>query len=183
MATDRVEGVTIARNELVAGPEGTLRAHTTDEREMLEAGLVLPRDRLPRPAAAQRPVRRAVGADPQRRRPGPATRATICPADYVVGWIKRGPSGVIGTNKKDALETVKLLLEDYEAGRLPTPTAPHGAATEAFLLERRPDLVTYEHWQEIDAHEKGRGEPANRPRVKLTRVEEMLDVLGRDRAE
>jgi ferredoxin--NADP+ reductase len=180
--TDRVEGVTIARNELVPDPDGALRAHTTDERETVQAGLIF----------------RAIGYRglPLPNVPFDQHTALIpnvggrvlhggdhLPGHYVVGWIKRGPSGVIGTNKKDALETVKLLLEDWEAGRLPTPTAPHGAATEAFLIERRPDLVTYEHWQEIDAHEKGRGEPIGRPRIKLTRVEEMLDVLGRRREE
>ena len=180
--TDRVLGVTNVRNELVPGAQGALRAQTTDERETVQAGLVFR-------AIGYRglPLPNVPFDDHTALIPNAGGRVLHdgdhLPGHYAVGWIKRGPSGVIGTNKKDALETVKLLLEDYEAGRLPAPAAPHGAATEAFLLERRPELVTYEHWQEIDAHEKDRGEPANRPRVKLTRVEEMLDVLGRPRTK
>jgi ferredoxin--NADP+ reductase len=97
--------------------------------------------------------------------------------EYVVGWAKRGPSGVIGTNKKDANETVDRLLEDLAAGRLLDPAPISDAAIEAFVRDRQPRLVDYEGWVQIDRHERGLGEPAGRPRVKLTRVEELLDVI------
>ena len=98
--------------------------------------------------------------------------------EYAVGWIKRGPTGVIGTNKKDAQETVDAILEDLAAGRLHEPPAPDPAELLATLRARQPELVTYAGWSEIDRHERARGEPAGRPRVKLTRIEEMLRVAA-----
>ncbi len=103
--------------------------------------------------------------------------------EYVVGWIKRGPTGVIGTNKKDAQETVDAILEDIAAGLLPEPPAPDPAALLETLRARQPELVTYDGWSEIDRHERARGEPAGRPRVKLTRIEEMLRVAADERPE
>ena len=97
---------------------------------------------------------------------------------YTAGWIKRGPSGVIGTNKKDALETVRHLLEDVAAGKLLAPESPDPAAVEALLADRNVRFITFEDWQAIDQAEIGRGEPHGRPRVKFVRVEEMLDTVG-----
>jgi ferredoxin/flavodoxin---NADP+ reductase len=98
--------------------------------------------------------------------------------EYAVGWIKRGPSGVIGTNKKCASDTVAQLLDDLHASRLPEPAAPGGDAVEAWLRARVPGLVTWSGWQAIDEHEQGLGAPHGRPRVKLVRVPEMLAVAG-----
>jgi ferredoxin--NADP+ reductase len=87
--------------------------------------------------------------------------------EYVSGWIKRGPSGVIGTNKKDAHDTVAKILEDAGAGRLAHPVSDD---IEAMIATCAPDAVTWEGWQAIDAIETAAGEasfPA-RPRVKLT---------------
>ena len=96
--------------------------------------------------------------------------------EYVVGWVKRGPSGVIGTNKKDATDTVARIIEDRDAGKLNTPKEPDPAACEEFLSQQCPDLVTWEGWRAIDSHETGLGEPQGRPRVKLVRTGEMVDV-------
>jgi ferredoxin--NADP+ reductase len=90
---------------------------------------------------------------------------------YVAGWIKRGPSGVIGTNKKDATETVELLLEDARAGRL---ARAGGGELAELLADRGVGAVEYAGWQAIDAHERGRGEPLGRPRLKLVSWEELL---------
>ena len=89
---------------------------------------------------------------------------------YVAGWIKRGPSGVIGTNKKDATETVELLLEDARAGRL-ARTDDGGVAREPARRAKARQSVDYAGWQAIDAAERAAGEPLGRPRVKLTRWE------------
>jgi len=97
---------------------------------------------------------------------------------YTAGWIKRGPSGVIGTNKKDALETVAHLLSDVESQTLLKPASPNPSAIEDLLIERDVRFVTFDDWQAIDQAEVGRGEPHGRPRVKFVRVEEMLEVLG-----
>ena len=103
----------------------------------------------------------------------PETQGSI-PGEYVAGWVKRGPSGVIGTNKRDAQETVEHLLEDLGEGRLPEPADPDPEALEALVRERQPDLVAYSGWEAIDAAEQAAGEPLGRPRVKFTSVSEML---------
>jgi ferredoxin--NADP+ reductase len=94
------------------------------------------------------------------------------PGVYAAGWIKRGPSGVIGTNKKCAQETTTLLLEDFAAGRLPEPEVSAEALLER--LRTNGNVVDYSGWEAIDAHERALGEPAGRPRVKLVRREEQL---------
>ena len=98
--------------------------------------------------------------------------------EYVVGWVKRGPSGVIGTNKKDATDTVARILEDREAGKLNTPSDADPDTCEKFIAEQCPELVTWEGWRAIDTHETGLGEPQGRPRVKLVRTGEMVDIAA-----
>jgi ferredoxin--NADP+ reductase len=95
------------------------------------------------------------------------------PGVYCAGWIKRGPTGVIGTNKKDAAETVALLLADSEAGLIGGSDAAAGDV-DALLAERGVEVVTQTGWEAIDAAERARGEPQGRPRVKLTTWSELL---------
>jgi ferredoxin--NADP+ reductase len=102
---------------------------------------------------------------------------------HCAGWIKRGPSGVIGTNKKDATETVDLLLEDARAGLLPGREAgADAAAVERLLLERGVDFVEYRGWEAIDLHERTAGEPHGRPRVKLCTWDALLTAARRTAA-
>ena len=104
-----------------------------------------------------------------------------CPGEYVVGWIKRGPSGVIGTNKKDAADTVARIVEDAESGRLnrPGPEAGESEAIARWLDERVPDNVTWAGWEAIDAHESSLGQPAGRPRVKLVSLADLVRASRR----
>ena len=95
------------------------------------------------------------------------------------GWIKRGPSGVIGTNKPDAAATVKLMLEDYAEGKLLSPSQPSPEAALAFVAQKQPKYVTYADWQKIDEVERAKGEEQGRPRVKFATIEEMLAVVGK----
>ncbi len=174
----KVESIVIGRNELVE-EGGTLRARDSGEREELECGLVL----------------RSVGYTgiPIEGVPFDEKRGLILNeggrvldshdaghkvGHYTAGWIKRGPSGVIGTNKKDALETVQHLLADVADGNLLDPASPEPTAVEELLAERGVRYVSFEDWQAIDQAEVGRGEPHGRPRVKFVRVEEMLGALG-----
>ena len=100
----------------------------------------------------------------------------VAPGVYVAGWIKRGPSGVIGTNKKDATETVELLLADFaDAPRKGATTAD----VDALLDERGVRRVLYAGWQAIDEHELGAGEKQGRPRVKLCTWDELLAAAER----
>jgi ferredoxin--NADP+ reductase len=94
--------------------------------------------------------------------------------EYVAGWIRRGPSGVIGTNKKCGQEAAASLLEDAAAGLLDEP-AEQGDIAEV-LADRGVEPVGWDGWRRIDEHETERGEAVGRPRVKLTRYEELNDV-------
>ncbi|MBI4011233.1 MAG: NADP oxidoreductase, partial [Candidatus Rokubacteria bacterium] len=98
---------------------------------------------------------------------------------YVAGWIKRGPAGVSGTNKPDAAETVACMLEDAAQGRVREPAHPDAEAVETLVRQRQPGYVSYADWQRLDEVEVTRGRALGRPRVKLTRVKEMLAALGR----
>ena len=94
---------------------------------------------------------------------------------YVTGWQKRGPSGIIGTNRADSLETVESLLSDF--GDLSVPSKHGAAGLRALLQDRDVRVVDIEDWQKIDAAEIRRGQPIGKPREKFTRVEEMLALL------
>jgi ferredoxin--NADP+ reductase len=179
----RLGAVELVRNELVPAAGGALRAQASDERETLAAGLVfraIGYRGIPLPGV---PFDERGGVIPNEGgRVVDLETSQPVPGEYVVGWIKRGPSGVIGTNKKDAQETVNAMLADLlgegDGAAKHTPEAPDPAAVESMLRERQPELVTYAGWTEIDKHERALGEPAGRPRVKLTRIEEMLTVAA-----
>ena len=96
--------------------------------------------------------------------------------EYVTGWIKRGPSGVIGTNKKDSQDTVTTLLADLSAGTLREVGPDHEDALVRWLLECQPLVITDDHWQAINAHEQSAGEPHGRPRAKVVSVAELLRI-------
>jgi ferredoxin--NADP+ reductase len=186
----RLGAVELVRNELVPAPSGGLRAAATGVRETLTAGLAfraigyrgIPLPGVPfdeRSATIPNDGGRVLDAD---------TRAPA-PGEYVVGWIKRGPSGVIGTNKKDAQETVDAMLADLAPSSNGTaasaehaaphvPDTPNAGAVEALLRSRQPELVTYSGWEAIDRRERALGAPAGRPRVKLTRIEELLQAAA-----
>jgi ferredoxin--NADP+ reductase len=96
------------------------------------------------------------------------------PGVYCAGWIKRGPTGVIGTNKKDATETVDLLLDDARNGKIGTGEQRSAAEVDEALREAGVGVVTNAGWDAIDASEKAAGEKRGKPRVKLTRWDELL---------
>jgi ferredoxin--NADP+ reductase len=171
----RVQAVELAHNEIGYDTDGVLRAVTTERRETLEAGIVLRSIGYRGVALPGVPFdeRRAIIPHQEGRVIDPETDAPVR-GEYTVGWIKRGPSGVIGTNKKDAHETVDSLLADLDAGVLLDPADPAPEAVEALLAERRPDHVTHAGWQAIDAAERAAGEPHDRPRVKLCSFEALL---------
>jgi ferredoxin/flavodoxin---NADP+ reductase len=169
----RVTGVRVSVNRVEAG-----RAVPTGDEEIIPCGLVIRAvgyrgRRLPGvPFDERRGLIRNDGGRVCEEGGSP------CTGEYAVGWIKRGPSGVIGTNKKCAAETVAGLLEDLERGRLDEPSAPDGESIEAWLRGRVPGLVTWHGWQAIDAHERALGAPQGRPRVKLVRIAEMQGLAA-----
>jgi len=174
----KVERIVVGRNELHRDESGALRPRDTGERETIDCGIVfrsigykgIGLDGVPFDE------RRGVIPNEGGRVTDPDSGKPI-PGQYAVGWIKRGPSGVIGTNKKDAQETVDHLVKDAGAERLPVPSAAADRTSIVQLLEERaPDHVTFEGWQAIDGAEQERGKPLGRPRVKFVRLEEMLDA-------
>jgi ferredoxin/flavodoxin---NADP+ reductase len=175
----RVEEMDVRRNEIVVADDGSLRPRAADDAvETIECGLVL----------------RSVG---YRAVPLPGVpfdeRSFILPNEggrvltpdgepvpgvYAVGWIKRGPTGILGTNKRDAEETVACLAEDLASGSLRAPESAGPEEIDALLAERKPDLVTIDGWRAIDSDELRRGEEAERPRVKLASRDELLAAAG-----
>jgi ferredoxin/flavodoxin---NADP+ reductase len=103
--------------------------------------------------------------------------------NYVVGWIKRGPSGVIGTNKPDSVETANMLLEDAKAGKIFAPDAPTREEVDNLLHERNVRYVNFTDWLVLDHLEQQRGAAVNRPRIKFSRVQDMLDALEQARPQ
>jgi ferredoxin--NADP+ reductase len=174
----RVERLVVARNELYRDDSGAIRARDTGERETIECGLVLRSIGYAGVGLEGVPFdeRRAVIPNDGGRVIEPETGEQVL-GHYAVGWIKRGPSGVIGTNKKDAQETIDKLIEDAESGRVPTPElAGEPAAIVELLSERAPSFVSYQGWEAIDRVEQERGKPLGRPRVKLVSIDEMVDA-------
>jgi ferredoxin--NADP+ reductase len=168
-----VSGIRVVRNQI----NEELRAVPTGEQEMIECGLVLRSigyRGVPLPDVPFDERRGLIRNDGGRVTDD---EGQPIPGEYVVGWIKRGPSGVIGTNKKDASDTVARLLEDAEASKLNEPSGESDPeAIEAWLRAQVPGLVTWQGWQAIDRHETGRGEPHGRPRVKVVSVAEMQRI-------
>jgi ferredoxin--NADP+ reductase len=169
----KVEAVEVVRNILVAGEDGQARAVPTDEREVIPCGIVLRSVGYRGVAIPGVPFDAQRGTVPNSGGRVLDEEGEPIPGVYSAGWIKRGPSGIIGTNKKDASETVEALLEDARAGVLPRTQAT-AADVDELLVERGAEVVLYAGWEAIDAAERDRGEPHGRPRVKLLTWDELL---------
>jgi ferredoxin--NADP+ reductase len=171
LGEEQVEGVEIVQNELVT-EDGRISARPTDRRETIDAGVVFRSVGYRGVALPELPFDAARGTLPNEGGRVLDENGAPLAGVYCAGWIKRGPTGVIGTNKKDATETVQHLLEDAAAGRLPRAAEPRDLAE--LLTERGGDAVLYAGWEEIDRAEKAAGEPAGRPRVKLCSWDDLL---------
>ena len=175
----RVTGLTLARNRLVKDVNGAVVTQPTGEQEEMQAGLVFRSVGYRGVALPDVPFEARTGLIPNQkgRVTDPATGAHLA-GHYATGWIKRGPTGVIGNNKADSVETGNLMLEDAAAGAMPAPAQPDPAALAALVRERRPGAVSFEGWKRLDKIEMERGAALGRPRVKFTSVEEMLGALA-----
>jgi ferredoxin--NADP+ reductase len=175
-----VEAIRIVKNTLVQSDDGSLRPRPTQAAETLPVGLVFRSIGYKGVALPDVPFDERSGVIPNHsgRVLDPQTGSPAA-GEYVVGWIKRGPSGIIGTNKPDSVETVECLLADLKENRLHTPTQPSRAALETLLRARKVDWVTYDEWLALDAEEQERGQSVGRPRLKYSRTDEMLDAVHR----
>ena len=181
-ASGRVKAIRLVKNVLYRDENGGLRPKATNESEDLPVDLVfrsvgyqgIPLPGLPfhdKWAVVPNDHGRVINTDPD---------APVLGV-YVAGWIKRGPTGVIGTNKPDAGETVRTMLSDAAAGKTLQPTHPDLAASERYVREKQPDLVSYEDWLRLNELETANGKPLGRPRLKFTAVDEMLGALAEAR--
>jgi len=168
-----VEAIEVVRNRLVPDARGVLRAEPTDERELIPCGIVFRSVGYRGVGIDGVPFDESSGTIPNEggRVLGPSGEPLA--GVYCTGWIKRGPTGVIGTNKKDATETVAALLADVAGGGLRASGAA-AAAIDALLAERGVDVVSQSGWEAIDAAERTAGEPLGRPRVKLCSWDALL---------
>ncbi|AHH18394.1 putative ferredoxin/ferredoxin--NADP reductase [Nocardia nova SH22a] len=166
-----VEAVEFVHNELVA-EDGRIVARASDRTETLAASMVLRSIGYRGVPIADLPFDERSGIVPNEHGRVVADAAHVTGV-YVSGWIKRGPRGVIGSNRVDATETVEQLLEDFTTGKLAAPQGDR-AALEALLAQRQPDAVGREGWKAIDTAEKTAGKTGGRPRVKFTSIEDLL---------
>jgi ferredoxin--NADP+ reductase len=172
---ERVEAIEVARNELIRDESGTIRARAVDEpAETIECGLVLRSVGYRAVPLPDVPFDERAFVLPNERGRALSADGEPVPGVYTVGWIKRGPTGILGTNKRDADETVACLAADLRAGVLADPAKPSREAIDALLAERKPERVAVEGWHAIDALERERGRQAQRPRVKLASRDELL---------
>ncbi len=175
-----VAAVRFVRNQLERNEAGTLSARPTGSEEVLAAGLVFRSvgyRGVPLPGV---PFRADHGVIPNQdgRVVDPDTSEPL-PGVFAAGWIKRGPSGVIGTNKPDAVQTVAAMLEDARNGITLGSAASDSASVDRLLRERGCTPVTFADWKRLDQIEVERGQELGRPRVKFTSVQEMLDALAK----
>ena len=180
-AQGRVAGMLAVRNRLEGTP-GKLKSVPTDVFEELPLELVFRSVGYRGVALPGVPFYDKWGTIPNQKGrvlDGDPGSGTPVPGLYVSGWIKRGPSGVIGTNKPDAVETAASMLEDLAAGAVPQPAEPGPDAAERLVRQRQPRVVSFDDWHRLEALENERGKAAGRPRVKMTSTEEMLAALGR----
>ena len=173
-----VGGVKLVFNELYRTDSGAIRSRYTERYEHLDAGLFFRSvgyRGVPLPDVPFRQDWGVIPHDAGRVLDTPGGAAQL--GQYCAGWIKRGPTGVIGTNKPDALETVRSLLADVAEGRHWNPERPAPEAIGRLVAERAPDHFSFADWKALDAIEVVRGKEQGRPRVKFTTVADMQSAI------
>jgi len=174
----QVRAVRVVRNALARAADGRLVARPDGEVEDLTCGLV-----VRAVGYRARPIT-GIALDEQtgviRNAAGRVLdfAGRVQPGEYVVGWAKRGPSGVIGSNKSDAEQTVAHILTDLNSGTLASRRTANRDTVLTWVRSRGETVVDWSGWTVIDRHEQALGEPAGRPRVKLTTVRDMCAVAG-----
>jgi ferredoxin--NADP+ reductase len=178
-----VSTLRLVKNELYATDAGSIASRATEQFEDLPVGMVFRSVGYRGVPLPDVPFNERWGVilNQKGRVLDPTTQQPLA-GEYTAGWIKRGPSGVIGTNKPDAVETVECMLEDVAAGKTLSPAHPDSASLEQFVRERQPNYVSFEDWLKLDAVELTKGQQQGRPRVKFTSIEDMLAALGHTEA-
>ncbi len=165
LGEDHVSGVEVTRTRLISR-DGRTEAVPTGETEVIEAGMVLRSVGYRATAIAGLPF-------DERTSTVPHENGRVRPGTYVAGWIKRGPSGFIGTNKACSEETVTAFLDDLESGRLQAPTR---TSADLDVALAGVEVVDLEGWRALDRAEVARGAAVGRPRVKLLDPDEIVRI-------
>ncbi|MEM7009547.1 MAG: FAD-dependent oxidoreductase, partial [Thermodesulfobacteriota bacterium] len=179
-AQGNVKAIKLVKNELYKTDDGTLRPRATDETEELEVGLVFRSIGYHGVPLPEVPFHEKWGVihNDRGRVIDPDTSEHVHGL-YSTGWIKRGPTGVIGTNKQDSGETVECIVEDILQSRHLSPSKTHPDDILELINQRQPDHFSYEDWLRLNELEINKGEEQGRPRVKYTSVEDMLNAVKR----
>ncbi len=175
-----VVAMKLVKNELYQTESGTMRPRATENFEEIPVGLVFRSIGYRGVPIPDVPFHERWGVilNEMGRVLNPDNDEPVL-GEYTAGWIKRGPTGVIGTNKPDAAETAECMLEDLAAGKVLSPAHPELEAATRLVKEKQPKYVSYEDWLKLDELETAKGEAQGRPRVKFTRVADMLEALGK----
>ncbi len=172
---NRVKSVKVVKNRLYRSDDGSLRPRPTGETEEIPADLVFRSVGYRGIPLRDVPFDGDSGVIPNERgRILDKTGGSPLCGLYATGWIKRGPTGVIGTNKTDSGETVNCMIEDIETGNTLRPEFTSPESIKELLEEKH---ISYDEWLRIDSFEKEKGEKQGKPRVKISRLEEILRVL------
>ena len=172
MGTERLEGILLAKNSLIGDPFKQ-RAEKTGETVEQKCGILFRSIGYNGIPIEGVPFDEKEGIFPYDKG-RLLDNGSVVNGVYVTGWIKRGPSGIIGTNKPDSVETVNCLLEDIE--KIDGEKSGNSGIMK-ILSEKQTRAVNYDGWKKIDEAEVKRGEPKGKPREKFTRIEEMLDII------
>ena len=179
----KVEKISMVRNQLVRRDDGSLRPQATEKKIEEDAGLVFRSIGYLGKPLADLPFDHKSGTIPNEygQVKDPENGNSFRCREYVAGWIKRGPSGVIGTNKQDAVETVHRMLETFLAEKMEAGQNVVLPDIVSLLESRKVDHVSFADWKLLDAHETEVGEAQGRPRLKLTSITEMLEIIRQKR--
>jgi ferredoxin--NADP+ reductase len=174
-----VKAIKLVKNALSKSDDGSLRPKATEENEILEVDMVfrsIGYSGIPLPEI---PFKESWGIIPNKNgRITDISEENTLTGLYCTGWIKRGPTGVIGTNKTDSAETVALMIEDINNNNTFQPENTESEKIEALIKERNPEYIDYEDWLKIDSEEIARGEKVGRPRVKFTKIDDIKKHLN-----
>ena len=176
---DKVEKISLVRNQLLKREDGSLAAQPTEKINEAAAELVFRSIGYHGQPLPDLPFDQKSGTIPNEcgQVKDPENGNKLRNREYVAGWIKRGPSGVIGTNKQDAVETVHRMLETFLNEKMKAGKNCANPDIVALLENRKVEYVSFADWKLIDVHETEAGQKQGRPRVKLTSIAEMLSVI------
>ncbi|HSG31469.1 MAG TPA: FAD-dependent oxidoreductase [Thermodesulfobacteriota bacterium] len=174
-----IKSLVLTENELYESEDGSVRCKSIDKNIELDVGLVFRSIGYHGVPLAGVPFNESWGVISNEKGRIVDNGNKHINGLYATGWIKRGPTGIIGTNKTDSAETVNFILEDINENKLNTPELTDTESIENLIMSRNDKIITYEKWLKVDDSEKLRGEKLGRPRLKYTDIDEIIDIANK----